>query len=116
VIKVVGLVKKRKDMTHAQFKDYWLNQHSKLERASLAKNPVQRIVANFFEENVVGEAPFDGMVEIYYASIEDMRNQWSSGHDSTMRADEANFCDPDFRIFFIAEEVEIGRKGGLIDA
>jgi uncharacterized protein (TIGR02118 family) len=111
LIKVIGLVKKRQDMTLAEFKDYWLNQHSKLERASLAKNPVQRIVVNFFEENVLGNAPFDGMVELYYASIDDMRRQWSSGHDDTMRADEVNFCDPNYRIFFIAEEVEIGRKG-----
>ena len=111
MIKVIGLVKKRPDMTHAEFKDYWLNKHSKLERASLAKNPVQRIVVNFFEQNLFGEAPFDGMVEIYYASVEDMRHQWSSGHDDTMRADEANFCDPNYRIFFVADEVEIGRKG-----
>ncbi|MBN9085138.1 MAG: hypothetical protein BGP06_19860 [Rhizobiales bacterium 65-9] len=110
MIKVIGLIKRRPDMTRQQFKDYWLNEHSKLERASLQKNPVQRIVVNFVEDNLVDEAPFDGMVEIYYASIEDMRHQWSSGHDGTMKADEANFCDPNFRIFFLAEEVEIGRK------
>lgn len=112
MIKVIGLVKRRPDMTQQQFRDYWLNQHSKLERASLARNPVQRIVVNFTEENMIGAAPFDGMVELYYASREEMQRQWSSGHDTTMRADEANFCDPGFRIFFIAEEVEIGRKPG----
>lgn len=110
MIKVVGLVKKRPDMTHEAFKDYWLNKHSRLEKDSLAKNPVRRIVANFFQDNLVGAAPFDGMVELYYDSIEDMRAQWSSGHDDAMRADEANFCDPSYRIFFIAEEVEIGAK------
>lgn len=110
MIKVIGMVRKRADMTHAEFKDYWLNQHSRLERASLGTNPVRRIVANFWTANLIDEAPCDGMVELYYDSIEDMQAVWGSGHDDEMRADEANFCAPDFRIFFIAEEIEIGRR------
>jgi hypothetical protein len=50
-----------------------------------------------------------GTVELYYDSIEDMRSVWGSGHDDTMREDEANFCAPDFRVFCIVEEIEIGR-------
>lgn len=110
MIKVIGMVRKRADMTHAEFRAYWLNRHSRLEKASLATNPVKRIVANFWQDNLVGTSPFDGMVELYYDNIEDMRRVWCSGHDDTMRADEANFCDPDFRAFCIVEEVEIGRS------
>ena len=110
MVKVIGFVRKRADMTHAEFRDYWVNRHSQLENESLRKNPVRRIVANFWEQNLVGEAPFDGMVEIYYDSLEDLRHQWSGRHDDVMRADEANFCDPSFRIFCIAEEYEIGSK------
>lgn len=112
MIKVIGMVRKRDDMTHEQFRDYWLNRHSQLEKASLAVNPVRRIVANFWREDMIGEAPFDGMVELYYDNIEDMRRIWGSGHDDEMRADEANFCSPDMRIFCIVEEVEIGSSGG----
>ena len=108
--KVIGMVRKRADMTHTEFRDYWLNRHSRLEKASLATNPVRRIVANFWQEDMIGNVGFDGMVELYYDSIEDLRSVWGSGHDDTMRADEANFCDPDFRVFCIVEEVEIGRN------
>jgi uncharacterized protein (TIGR02118 family) len=104
------MVRKRADMTHAEFRDYWLNRHSQLEKASLAVNPVRRIVANLWQENMIDQAPFDGMVELYYDSMEDMRSVWNSGHDDTMRADEANFCDPNFRVFCIVEEIEIGRQ------
>jgi len=110
MVKVIGMVRKRADMTHAEFRDYWLNRHSKLEKASLATNPVRRIVANLWQENMIDQAPFDGMVELYYDSMEDMRSIWNSGHDDTMRADEANFCDPSFRVFCIVEEIEIGRQ------
>ena len=115
MIKVIGLVRKRVDISRAEFRDYWLTRHSKLERASLERNPVQRIVVSFSQDNLIDEAPFDGLVELYYASREDMERQWSSGHDATMRADEANFCDPTYRKFFIAEEVEIGRKSGWVN-
>jgi uncharacterized protein (TIGR02118 family) len=112
LIKVVGLVKRKPGMSREAFKDYWLNQHSRLEKTSLAQNPVRRIVANFVEEDLIEEAPFDGMVELYFDNIEQMRSQWGSGHDDTMKADEANFCDPAYRIFFIVDEVEIGRRTG----
>jgi uncharacterized protein (TIGR02118 family) len=108
MIKVIGFAKKRADMTRQQFKDYWLNQHSRLEGRSLQTNPVKRIVANFVEEDLVGQVPFDGMVELYFDSMEDFRKQWSSGHDEEMKQDEMNFCDTSSRMFFMVTEVDIG--------
>lgn len=110
MVKVIGLVRRRPDLSREAFRRYWLEEHSKLERASLKTNRVQRIVVSFFEEEVKGAPPFDGMVELYYASREDMEQAWSGSHDGVMRADEANFCAPDYRVFFLAEEIEIGRK------
>lgn len=110
MVKVIGLVKRRPGMSQAEFRRYWLESHSKLERASLQVNPVRKIVVSFFQENLIGEAPFDGMVELYFDSIEAMRAQWSSSHDETMRADEANFCDGACRIFLLTEEVLIGER------
>ena len=37
MIKIVGLVKRRPDLTREQFKDYWLKNHSKLEKESAEK-------------------------------------------------------------------------------
>src|SRR2546422_7176330 len=31
-LKTIRTISRRRDLTHAQFKDYWLNQHSWLER------------------------------------------------------------------------------------
>lgn len=107
MIKVIGLVRRKREMTRAEFKDYWLTQHVRLEKAGLASGAVRRIVANFTGEEMIGEAPFDGMVELYYDSVEEMRRSWSGGSDEVMKADEANFCDPDYRIFFVTDEVDI---------
>jgi hypothetical protein len=42
--------------------------------------------------------------------MDQFRKQWVSGHDEDMKADEANFCDPSFRVFFVVDEVEIGHR------
>jgi hypothetical protein len=39
-----------------------------------------------------------------------MRAMWESGHDETMRNDEANFCDMSYRVFCLVDEVEIGKN------
>lgn len=77
---------------------------------SLATNPVRRIVSNFWQEKLVDEAPFDGMVELNYDSMEGMRLVWGIGQNDTMCADKTNFYNPDFRVFFIAKKVEVDRK------
>jgi len=94
-IKVVRFVKKRKDMTREQFKAYWLNEHSKLEKIVVEKTPVKKIVASFATGDMIGgEAPpFDGMVELYYDTIEDMRAAFAGDIPAMMRKDEENFVD-----------------------
>ncbi len=109
MIKVVGLVWKRPDLTRQQFKDYWINNHSKLEKGSTEKNPVRRIVASF----AVGEEPayFDGMVELYFASPEDLKAQFAGPQRALMKEDEKNFCDQSKDpVFIIAEEHVMAEK------
>ena len=110
MVKVVGFIRKREDLTFQQFKDYWLNKHSKLEKESLEDNPIRRIVASFVTEELIGKAPFDGMVELYFASIEDFKEQWSGPQDAIMREDEKNFCDPEYRVFVLTEEYLMAEK------
>jgi uncharacterized protein (TIGR02118 family) len=104
MVKVIGFVKKREDLTLQQFKDYWLNKHSKLEKEAIENTPIKRIVASFVTEELIGTVPFDGMVELYFDSIEEMKAMWSGTQDETMQEDEKNFCDPDYRVFALTEE------------
>ncbi len=109
MIKKIGLVKKRSDLTRQQFKEYWLNNHSKLEKESAINNPVRKIVASF----VVGEAPapFDGMVELYWATEEDMKAQAAGPQGKIMAEDEKNFCDQSTPpVFVVAEEYVMAEK------
>ncbi len=95
MIKLIRFVKRRKDLTRQQFKDYWLNEHSKLEKVVMEKTPTRKIVASFATGEMIGgkEAPFDGMVELYYDSLEDMKASFGGEIPAMMRKDEQNFVD-----------------------
>lgn len=114
MIKVVLEMKKRKDLTREQFKNYWLNHHKNLELASLKRDPVKKIVVSFSTGEVINgkELPYDALVELYFDSIEDMKAQFAGDRDELMLKDEVNFIDPAApRVFVLTEEYVIGEKG-----
>jgi uncharacterized protein (TIGR02118 family) len=94
-LKIVRTVYRRKDLTHQQFKDYWLNNHSKLEDRVIAESPVQKIVATFALPDAGKDPAFDGMVELYFASAADIRAMFAGPIPAMMRKDEENFVQMD---------------------
>jgi uncharacterized protein (TIGR02118 family) len=106
-LKVVRTVFRRKDLTQIQFKDYWLLNHAKLEERVIAQSPVLRIVAIFAlpAEKGGNEPAFDGMVELYFSSVEEIRAMFAGPIPATMRKDEENFVQMDApAVRLIAEE------------
>jgi len=75
-IKIVRLVKRRADLSLAQFKNYWLTRHAEHERRAIEATPLQKVVASIATGEVAlggTVPPFDGMVSLYFKSIEDAR-------------------------------------------
>lgn len=94
MVKAVIFIKRRKDLTREQFKQYWLTQHVKLEKENAEKNWVRKIVASFaIEVASMPEPPFDGMVELYFDTIDDLKRDVEGAQRQVMYADEENFCD-----------------------
>ena len=94
-IKIVRTVYRRRDLTHQQFKDYWLQNHSKLEDRVIAESPVQRIVASFALPEPGRNPAFDGMVELYFGAVDDIRATFAGPIPAMMRKDEENFVQMD---------------------
>ena len=94
-LKIVRTVYKKKDLSHRHFKDYWLKNHAKLEDRVVAESPVQRIVATFAIPEPGREPAFDGMVELYFKSVEDIRAMFAGPIPAMMRKDEENFVHMD---------------------
>ena len=112
-LKIIRTVYRRKDLTHQQFKDYWLNNHSKLENIVVTQSPTQYIVATFAVPEPGKEPDMDGMVELYYDSLEDIRAMFASKFPQMMRDDEQNFVQMDApAIRAVTEEHVIVERGG----
>ena len=110
-LKTIRTISRRRDLTHAQFKDYWLNQHSRLEREVIETTNMQRIIASFALPENPAVPEFDGLAELYFATVEDIRAMFAGPVPAMMRKDEENFVQmnaPAVRL--VAEEYVIGEK------
>jgi uncharacterized protein (TIGR02118 family) len=110
-LKIIRTVYRRRDLTHAKFKDYWLHDHSRLEDKVIETTGVQRIVASFALPDDHKDPDFDGVAELYFKSLEDIRTMFAGPVPAMMRKDEENFVQmnaPAVRL--VAEEYVIGEK------
>jgi hypothetical protein len=96
-VKVVRLIIRKKDMSLAQFKDHWLKNYAKLEKRLTVETPVLRVVASFAvpPEPGANEPYFDGMEELYLASLEDFNAMLASPIPALMRKEEESFVQLD---------------------
>src|SRR5207237_4153181 len=94
-LKIVRTVYRRKDLTHQQFKDYWLKNHSKLEDRVIAESPVQRIVATFAIPQPGKNPDIDGMVELYFKSQDGIRAISAGTSPTLIRKDAEDFVHMD---------------------
>jgi uncharacterized protein (TIGR02118 family) len=110
-LKIIRTVFRRRDLSRAQFRDYWLNTHSKLEDKVIETTDMQRIVATFAVDEYREEPDFDGMVELYFNRVEDIRAMFAGTVPAMMRKDEENFVQMDApAVRLVAEEYLIGEK------
>jgi uncharacterized protein (TIGR02118 family) len=96
-IKVVRLIIRKKDMSLADFKKHWLTNYVKLEKRLTVETPVLRVTANLAVAPEPGgnEPYFDGMEELYLASLEDFNAMLASPIPALMRKEEENFVQHD---------------------
>lgn len=110
-LKIIRTVYRRHDLKHTRFKDYWLTKHARLEEKVIATTPMQRIVATFALPEDRAAPEFDGVAELYFDRIEDIRATFAGPVPATMREDEENFVQMDApAVRLVAEEYLIGEK------
>ena len=96
-IKIVRLIIRKKDMSIADFRKHWLTNYAKLEKRLTVETPVLRVNATFAlpPEPGANEPYFDGMEEVYLASLEDFNAMLASPIPALMRKEEENFVQMD---------------------
>jgi uncharacterized protein (TIGR02118 family) len=106
-IKLVRAYIRRKDLTLAKFKDYWLKTHANLHKRLVSETPVLRSRVSFALPPEAGgnEPQFDAVVELYVSSTDDLGALLSTPAMALVRKDEENFVQSDApSIALVAEE------------
>ena len=102
-IKQASYFKRKAGMSVADFQDYWRVQHAAVvqELPHLSRYVQNHVLPASYAQ---AEPPFDGIAEVWFESIDVMRE--NAGHPALerIRADEANFIDASSMGDLIAEE------------
>jgi uncharacterized protein (TIGR02118 family) len=107
LIKFIGFVKRRKDFTFEQFRQYWLEHHSVMEKRMVETTLTRKTKVSFVIPPDDGsEPPWDAMYEIYYDSLADLKEQFRHPERrAPLAKDEENFIDTSqTRVRIVAEE------------
>lgn len=91
--KLVMAIRRKSDLTHAQFVDHWLHHHAPL---ILERNPsASQYVTNVVDARISDEGPeLDGIAELAFPSEEDMhRELFDPAKSQQVLADNAKFIE-----------------------
>lgn len=89
-VKRIGLLHKKKSLTHEQFVSHWLNVHAELCK----KLPgMRRYSINFIDREKSPSLNYDGFSELWFDSEEDLKAAIASPAGQTLMADLPNFTE-----------------------
>jgi len=107
-VKQIVLLKRRPGMTPAEFQDHWLNVHAPLvgRPNGLCRYAQSHTKLSGYRSD--REPTWDGFGEMWFVSEEAMRAARQAPGQERVRADGANFVDPDkLKSFLVTEHVMV---------
>ena len=99
MIKVVEFLVRAEGTSHEEFREYWLGDHSEL---AAALPGLRRYVTGLPTDPEAAE--YDGVLELYFDSVDDYRAAFGSDVGSDVLDDAATFLEPDAGPRMIVEE------------
>lgn len=99
--KAILLLPRRKDLSHKAFMEYWLKHNRPLAEKVPGVAKFQCFEALVSPE---GEPPFDGVVEMWFESLQDVQTAVQSEEAKAAERDLVNFVDYSRYTVFLAQE------------
>ncbi len=119
MIKLIMCLRRRSDLTRAEFQDYWLNKHGPFFQANAATMRTKKYVQSHtidtpmndgMRESRGMEPDFDGVAEVWFESEADLMEAMGSTEMQELSAalleDEGNFIDHSRSSAFLVKEHE----------
>lgn len=119
MIKLVMCLRRRADMSRAEFQDYWRDQHGPFFQKNAATMRSKKYVQSHTIDSPLNDAmkesrgmlpEYDGVAEVWFASEEDLMEAMGSEEMQQLSAalleDEGKFVDHSQSCAFIVREQE----------
>ena len=120
MIKLVYCIRKRADISEAEFHRYWLEEHAPRVRGHAKALGADRYVQSHTLDSELNEGlrasrgmspPHDGITELWWSDVEAFRKALDSGDGIAagvdLLEDERHFIDIEASTLFLTEEYEI---------
>lgn len=119
MIKLIMCLRRRPDLTRAEFQDYWLNKHGPFFQSNAATMRTKRYVQSHtidtpmndgMRESRGMEPEYDGVAEVWFESEAELMEAMGSAEMQDLSAallkDESNFVDHSRSSAFLVKERE----------
>lgn len=100
MFKAIILLKRKSELTHEEFADWWLNHHT-LKVKTLPN--VKKVVFNLVDN----DGPFDGVSELWFDSKEDFEAAYATPEGKAVAEDTLSKVETRERLF-VTENLIIG--------
>ncbi len=110
MLKIVAMFKFVQDKPHEESLRYWTEVHSTVVPRCLPQ--CRRYVQNVPVPVRSKEWDFDGVSELWFDDMNAIREAFAGPLADELRADEANFADPDRSTWIITQENEVIAPSG----
>jgi uncharacterized protein (TIGR02118 family) len=110
MIKVIAMLKRKNDLTPAEFSKYWFEKHGPLALKLLppsVKAGIRYYIQNHSVKLGKSDPPYDAIAETAFFDADCLRkwNEWYfSEAGKPLRDDEENFMDTSRRLIVITDE------------
>ena len=116
MIKIVALIKRRADVSPAEFCDYYEHRHAPLFQRTIPPE-VADAITHYVQNHALQlgsgatEPAYDCVTEIGFADLAGVRvwSEWYLGEGGkVLRDDEEQFMDPRQRVVIVTDEHDLG--------
>lgn len=114
MVKLIVCLKRKSGMSEAEFHRYWKDVHGPLVKSV---PEFMRYVRRYVQSHTVSPtipgfatppAPFDGVAELWFDSLEDVRKAYAEPRfHEVLLPDGVKFFDVSGCYFFVVEEIEM---------
>lgn len=116
MIKLIALIKRRRDLSIEEFRDYYAHSHAPLFQAAIPAE-VAAVIRHYSQNHAVevgrSTPPYDCVTEFLFEDLNDLRrwSDWYLGDEGrVLRDDEENFMDTSQRVVLVTESHDIGAQ------